>query len=79
MKNGEKFKNVLTRLLRCVIVGRAAEDVDGAGKSQRGKKKQRQHYVNKSHQCMGGFNLWKSVHFVYTHKPFLTQSLQRVS
>ena len=58
-------------------MGRAGEDVEGAGK--RGKKKQRQHYVNKSHQCMGGFNLWKNVHFVYMHKTFLTQSLQRVS
>lgn len=58
-------------------MGRAGEDVEGAGK--RGKKKQRQHYVNKSHQRMGGFNLWKNVHFVYMHKTFLTQSLQRVS
>lgn len=75
----KNLKSVQTRLLRWVIVGRAGEDVEGTGKSQRGKKKQRQHYVNKSHQCMGGFNLWKSVHFVYMHKTFLTQSLQRVS
>lgn len=59
----KNFKKVQTRLLRWVIVGRAGEDVEGTGKSQRGKKKQRQHYVNKSHQCMGGIQFMEKCPF----------------
>lgn len=58
-------------------MGCAGEDVNGYGEQLEWREEKAQTIYYKSHH--GVFNIYKSIHYVYMHKTFLTQYLQRMS